>query len=253
MCDALSLDGKLALVTGGTRGVGRAISLHLARAGASVIANHVRDVESAAELEAQAAGENLSLSLCRADITTKKGLEKVERDVRNAGGALDALVHCAATGVHRRFEELTARHWDWTFSLNARAFFTLTKLLTPTLAKGASIVAVSSRGAVRAEPYYSVIGASKGALESLARHMAAELAPEGIRVNVLSPGSVQTHSWDVMPDGEQRLAETVSRTPMGRLVSLDEVASAALFLCSEASAGIVGQTIVVDGGSSIIA
>jgi enoyl-[acyl-carrier-protein] reductase (NADH) len=126
------------------------------------------------------------------------------------------------------------------------------KLLTPRFSKGASVVALSSQGAHSDIPYYSLVGASKGALESLARHLAAEMAPSGIRVNILCPGSVLTDSWIVMPDSEKRLAEAKQRTPIGRLVSLDEVAKAAQFLCSDASSGIVGHTLVVDGGACVV-
>ncbi len=253
MCDLLSQKGRRVLITGGTRGIGRALSLRFARAGASVVANYARDAESAGGLEAEAASEGLTIELCRADITGKRGLEKLVEFLRSGGAELTTLIHCAATGVHRPLEELTTRHFDWTLALNARAFLELVRRLTPCFSAGASVLAVSSRGATRAEPCYTLVGASKGALESLARHMAAELAPRGIRVNILSPGSVKTDSWDVLPDGERRLAEAVARSPIGRLVSLDEVSAAALFLCSDAAAGIVGQTLRVDGGTSIIA
>jgi len=89
-------------------------------------------------------------------------------------------------------------------------------------------------------------------LESLARHLAVELAPRGIRVNILSPGSVETEAWDAFPDKEQRLAEAARRAPIGRTVTLEEVACAAQFLCSTAARGIVGHTLVVDGGARIV-
>jgi enoyl-[acyl-carrier protein] reductase III len=114
---------------------------------------------------------------------------------------------------------------------------------------GSSIVAVSSEGATHAVSHYSLVGASKGALESLARHTAAELAPKGIRVNILSPGTVLTDAWKVLPDAESRLAEASRRSFLGRLTTLEEVASAAQFLCSDASSGLVGHTLVVDGGA----
>ena len=107
-------------------------------------------------------------------------------------------------------------------------------------------------GAVRALPYYTLVGSSKGALESLVRHMAAELAPRQIRVNAISPGTVLTDAWKVLPDREQRLAEATRRSPTGRLVTLDEVATAAQFLCSDAAAGVNGHTLVVDGGARIV-
>ena len=116
-------------------------------------------------------------------------------------------------------DELTDRHFDFTFALNVRAFFKLIKLVKPRLQKGSSVVAISSWGATRALPYYTLVGASKGALESLARHLAVELAPEGIRVNILTAGAVLTDVWKAMPNSEARIAETIRRTPAGRLVT----------------------------------
>jgi enoyl-[acyl-carrier protein] reductase III len=144
------------------------------------------------------------------------------------------------------------RHFDWTFSLNVRAFFEVIQVLMNRFSERSSVVAISSIGAQRALPYYSLVGASKGALESLARHLAVELAPRGIRVNILAPGTVATEVWKVIPEAEVRIATAIDRTPIRRLVTTDEVALAALFLCSQASMGIIGQTLVVDGGAGIV-
>ena len=240
-------------MTGGTRGIGRAISLRFGRAGARVIANYLRDERSAEGLKAEANAENLAVELCRADLTSERGLEQLERSVQGCGPELAGFVHCAATGVHRPVEELTDRHFDWVFNLNVRAFFDLIRLLMERFSKGSSIVAVSSWGALRALPSYSLIGSSKGALEALARHLALELAPRGVRVNVLTAGAVLTDVWKKMPNGEDRIAEAVRRTPAGRLVTTEEVAYGAQFLCSEAAAGVTGQTLVVDNGAGIVA
>jgi len=254
MADLFSLQGKRVLVTGGTRGIGRAISMRFARAGAEVLANYVRDPKSAEALSVEAAGEGLHIDLCRADLTSPKGMEQLVAHVQGRFPTLSTLVHCAATGVHRPLDQLTLRHFDWTFALNARAFFDLVLQLLPRFdARGASVLALSSDGATRAIPQYAVVGASKGALEALVRHMAVELAPRGIRVNTLSCGSVQTDAWKSMPDAEKRLTETCRRSPVGRLVTLDEVAWSAQFLCSDAAGGIVGQAVVVDGGVRIVA
>jgi enoyl-[acyl-carrier protein] reductase III len=188
----------------------------------------------------------------RADLTLAKGLALIQERMEGAGSDIVSVVHCAATGVHRSFADLTLKHWDWTMALNVRAFFELVHNLLPLFRPGSAIVAVSSAGAVRSVPAYTTIGSSKGALESLARHLAVELAPRGVRVNILSPGSVETRAWDAFPDQEQRLADALRRAPMGRLVTLEEVANAAQFLCSPASRGIVGHTLVVDGGSRIL-
>jgi len=245
----LGLKGKKALVTGGTRGIGRAISLRFARAGASVIANYIRDQKSADSLKATADQEGLPIELCRADLTTPQGLEQICKSIGEQ--PLSALVHCAATGVHRPLAELTPRHFDWTFALNVRAFFELVQALSDRFSSRSSIVAVSSMGGSRALPYYSLVGSSKAALESLARHLAVELAPRGIRVNILAPGTVETEVWKALPEGDDRLAAAARQSPIGRLVTPEEVASAAQFLCSEAASGIVGQTLIVDGGAAI--
>lgn len=250
--DLFSLHNKTILVTGGTRGIGQAISLRFARAGATVIANYLRNEHAAECLKSIATAEGLAITLCRADLTSEKGLEHVDRSVQESGLPLSGLVHCAATGVHRPLEELTDRHFDWTLNVNVRAFFKLIKLLMGRFPNGSSIVAVSSWGALRALPCYSMVGSSKGALEALARHLAVELAPRGIRVNILTAGAVLTEAWKAMPDGEARIAETIRRTPLGRLVTAEEVAFGAQFLCSDAAAGMVGQTLVLDGGTGIM-
>jgi NAD(P)-dependent dehydrogenase (short-subunit alcohol dehydrogenase family) len=245
---AFALSGRRILITGGTRGIGRAISVHLARAGADVVAGYARDDGAAQSLTEELAAEGRTIAVCRADVTTEPGKQRI---LQSIDAPLSAFVHCAATGVHRPLDELTLRHWDFTFGLNLRAFFDLVKSLLPKLGNGASIVAVSSEGAVHAFPNYTLVGATKGGLEALCRHLAVELAPRGIRVNVLSPGSVMTEAWQAFPDRDARLREALARSPRGRLTSPEEVACAAQFLCSDASSGLNGHTLVVDGGQRI--
>lgn len=251
--DPFGLSGKTILVTGGTRGIGEAISLRFARAGARVIANYVRNEQAAQLLKSTAEAEGHDVKLCRADLATDRGFELLTQCLDDGVGELSGLIHCAATGTHRRIDELTERHFDFTFNLNVRAFFKLTKLLLPRFSKEASIVAISSLGATRSLPYYTLVGSSKGALESLSRHLAVELAPRGIRVNILTAGTVFTDAWKSMPDSEARMAEAARRNPSGRLTTPEEVAFAAQFLCSRASVGIIGQTLFVDGGATTTA
>lgn len=250
--DLFSLHNKTVLVAGGTRGIGQAISLRFARAGAKVIANYLRNEKSAEELKAVAAEERLAIALCRADLTSDKGLEQLDSSLQAEGPNLSGLVYCAATGTHRPIDELTDRHFDFTFNLNVRAFFKLVKATKARMSRGSSIVAISSWGASRALPNYSLVGSSKGALEALARHFAAELGPAGVRVNILTAGAVLTDAWKSIPNSESRIAETIRRTPTGRLVTAEEVAYGAQFLCSDAAAGIVGQRLIVDGGAGIM-
>jgi enoyl-[acyl-carrier protein] reductase III len=244
-----SVDGKRIVVTGGTRGIGGAVSAHLARAGADVMAAYVRNDEAAEALVTELSRDGITLQTCRADLTIPAGMQRLLDAIGTR--PVSALVYCAATGVHRRVDDLTMRHWDFTFAVNLRALFELVTAILPQMAGGSTIVAVSSQGAVQALPNYTLVGATKGGLEALCRHLALELAPRGIRVNVLSPGSVMTQAWDAFPDREERLREAVERSPWRRLTSVEEVACAAHFLCSDASSGLNGHTLVVDGGQRI--
>jgi enoyl-[acyl-carrier protein] reductase III len=252
MVDPFQVRGQRILVVGGSRGIGRAIAWRLASAGANVLVNYVRERGPAEALAAEAAAAGLAVDVVRADVTSDKGREELFAAVDARFPAIDALVFAAATGVHRPFEQLTARHFDFTFALNVRAFLSLVQSAAPRMPQGGAIVAISSEGAVHAMHNYTLVGASKGALESMARHVSAELAGRGIRVNVLSPGTVRTEAWNAMPDADQRLSAAAARSPLGRLVTLEEVAAAAQFLVSPASSGLVGHTLVIDGGSRIV-
>ncbi len=250
--DAFGLSNESFVITGGTRGLGRAISLRFAEAGASVVAVYVRDQESADSLAKTAAERGLRIEPLRADLSRPAGVQKVHEHVSESGQALSGLIHCAATGVHKRAHEFDARDVRWVFSLNFEAFLELARALLPHMREGSTVLALSSKGAHRAVPSYGLVGASKGALEAFSRQLAAELAPRGIRVNILSPGAVRTDVWGIIPEGEERLAQAVARTPLGRLVTAEEVAYAAQFLCSAAGSGILGHSLIVDGGAEIL-
>jgi enoyl-[acyl-carrier protein] reductase III len=247
-----SLQGKRVLVVGGTRGLGRAIALQFAAAGARVIVNYVRESAAADELCGTAAAAGLPIEACRADMTSDKGREELAAFVNARFADLSTLVFSAATGVHRPLVDFTARHFDFTFNLNVKAFLLLVQQYLPRMVAGSTVIALSSEGAGRAVPQYGLVGASKGALESLCRNMAVELAPRGIRVNVLSPGTVETDVWKALPDAENRLRTAKERAPTKKLIQPQEVAWAAQFLASDASVGLIGHTLVVDGGARIV-
>ncbi|MDG4474852.1 enoyl-[acyl-carrier-protein] reductase FabL [Thiovibrio frasassiensis] len=246
-----NLRGKVGLVTGSSRGIGKAIAVRLAENGVDLVVNYVRhrqDAEATARLIEEKGARCL---VVKANVANDEDLQGMFALIKSEFGHLDFLISNAASGVLKPALELSSRHWNWAMEINARALLSLTQQAVPLMSKGARIMAVSSMGAVRAVENYTAVGASKAALESLVRHLAVELGPMGINVNTISAGAVDTEALKKFPNREQILDGALLRTPMGRLTTPEDVADVALFLCSELAAMIQGQTIVVDGGYSI--
>jgi enoyl-[acyl-carrier protein] reductase III len=233
------------LVTGGSRGIGRAIALRFARDGAERVAiGYLRNDDAAAATAEELRAAGTEPVLVRGNVSSDRVLEEVR-----ALGPLDVLVHNAATGVVRRALDTEDKHWDWTLNANARALLALARVAAPQMPAGSSIVAISSLGAQRVLENYALIGTSKAALESLVRYLAVELAP-GIRVNAVSAGVVQTGALEHFPNKDEMLR--VGRAnPVGRLVTPEDMAGAVAFLCSPDAEMVRGHVLVVDGGFSL--
>ena len=246
----MTFDGKSVLVTGGSRGIGKAIALRFAELGASRIAlGYLRNDRAAEEAAEELGSHGSEITLVRGDIgKPAKAAEAVEQ-----AGELDVVVANAASGVIRSAAELEEKHWDWTLNANARSLFTLARLAAPTMRAGGSIIAISSLGAQRVLDNYVLVGVSKAALEALVRYLAVELAPRDLRVNAVSAGLVETSALEYFPNREEMLTWYRKRTPGGRLVEPRDIADAVCFLASPAAAMIRGQTLVVDGGYSVLA
>ena len=238
--------GASVFVTGGSRGIGKAIALRFAREGAARVAIGFFRSDAAAE---ETAGELRALGAEPVLVRGNVAGERVAREVAELG-PLDVLVHNAATGVIRPALETEDKHWDWTHSANARALLSLTRAAAPAMPAGSSIVALSSLGASRVLENYSLVGTSKAALEALVRYLAVELGPSGIRVNAVSGGVVETAALEHFPNKEAML-EIGTRNPAGRIVTPDDIAGAVCFLCGPDAEMIRGQVIVVDGGFSL--
>jgi len=243
--------GKVALVTGGSRGIGRAIASRLAENGAEVIVNYVRHRRDAEDTVADIEGKGGKCQAVKANVAREDDIAMMFSEIKKRYGRLDILVSNAASGVLKPFMELTSRHWNWAMDINARALLNLSQSAVKMMPKGGRIMAVSSLGAVRAVQNYTVVGASKAALESLVRHMAVELGPREITVNTISAGVVDTDALKKFPNRDEIIAASLARTPLGRLTTPDDVANLALFLCSDLASMIHGQVIVVDGGYAI--
>jgi enoyl-[acyl-carrier protein] reductase III len=249
----INLKNKNAVVTGGTRGIGRAISLDLAECGANVYALYARDRKNAEVLEESANQRGLRIVTIRGDLTKDETFQTSVERVKQACETIDILVHVAASGVHKRAMELTDKHMRWTFEINFFAVHKLTLALIGSMKKGGRIIGVTSPGGTRVIPHYAAIGASKGALEALFRHYARELAREGIIVNLVCPGMVMTDAAQAFPEIRERLAMTLEYTPTGELTRPDQVAALVRYLCSEQASQIVGHTLVIDGGKGLLA
>jgi enoyl-[acyl-carrier protein] reductase III len=233
------------LVTGGSRGIGRAIALRLARDGAKRVAIGYFRSDSAAERTAEELRAlGAEPTLVRGNVGSDRVLEQVAEL-----GPLDVLVHNAASGVSVPALEASDKHWDWTLNTNARALLQLARVAAPSMPDGSSIVAISSLGARLVLDNYTLVGTSKAALESLVRYLAVELAPR-IRVNAVSGGVVDTDALNAFPNKDEMLAAGADN-PARRMVDPDDIAGAVSFLCSPDAAMIRGQTLVVDGGFSL--
>ena len=209
---------------------------------------HRKDAESTAKAIED---YGVKCMVVKANVANDDNVEAMFEDIRKEYDSLDIMVSNAASGVLKPALELSSRHWNWAMDINARALLSLVRTGAPLMPKGGRILAVSSLGAVRAIENYTAVGASKAALESLVRHLAVELGPKGINVNTISAGAVDTEALKKFPNREQILSTALSKTPMGRLTTPDDVGDVALYLCSDLATMIQGQTIVVDGGYSI--
>jgi enoyl-[acyl-carrier protein] reductase III len=244
-----SVEGRTALVTGGTRGIGKAIALRLASEGVSRIAlGYLRNDAAAEQAADEVRTAGAEPMLVRGNVASDRVIGEFA-----SHGPYAVVVHNAATGVIKPALETEDKHWDWTLNANARSLLSLARACAPDMESGSAIVAISSLGSHRVLENYVLVGTSKAALESVVRYLAVELAPRGIRVNAVSAGVVETEALDHFPNREQMLRAAHTRTPAGRLVEPNDVAAAVAYLCSPDATMVRGHTLIVDGGYSLLA
>jgi enoyl-[acyl-carrier protein] reductase III len=249
----VTLDGRLALVTGGSRGIGRTICVDLARRGADVAFTYLRNEEAAQETTTQIEAEGRRGYAIRSRIDSAEHCAAlVERAAAELGG-LDLLVSNAASGVIRPALEVTEKHWDWTLNTNARAIVFLAQAAVPHMEArgGGAIIGMSSLGSFRVLENYTLVGVSKAALEAAIRYLAVELAPLGIRVNGVSGAVVETGALQHFPNRDAMLRDGAEKTPAGRILVPQDLANAVAWLASAESSMVIGQTLIVDGGYSL--
>ena len=251
----MRFEGKVALVTGSGRGIGRTIALRFAEEGADLVVNFFRNRDPAEETAEAIRALGRKAIVVKANIGEIEGIDQLFDTVEAEYGGLDIFVSNAASGYNRPVLQQKPKGWDWTMNINARALLFGGQRAAPLMESrgGGHIVAISSPGSFRVLPDYVVVGASKAALEALTRYLAVELSPLGIVVNAISPGIVETDAlqhFDVLKDNTV-IPQAIEATPAGRLVTPEDVAGLVAFLCSEEASMIRGQVILIDGGSTL--
>ena len=242
--------GKFALVTGGSRGIGKAIALELARGGADIAFNYLRNHAAAAETHREISDLGVRCVRVKAHLGDTAKIKELFARIEREFGQLDILVNNAASGVQLPASELEERHWDWTMNINARAPWLCAIEASRLMTQGGSIVNITSQGSQRVLPHYFSVGTSKAALEAITRYLAVELAPKGISVNAVSGGYVETGAFDSFPNREEMIS--AGQQGLGkRSLSPEDIAGVVAFLCTEEAEMIRGQVIVVDAGSSL--
>lgn len=251
-----NLDGKIALVTGSGRGIGKAIAIKLAQSGADLIVNYSRNRSQAEETAQIIQSIGKKAQVIKANISKEEDIVSLFEEITTTYGKLDILVNNAASGFNRPLVEQKVSGWDYTMQVNVRAAMLCSQKAIPLMEKAGAghIINISSPGSTRVLPDYIAVGSSKAALDSLTRYMAVELAPKNIRVNAVSPGMVETEALKhfAFMSNTDVISKTIQNTPAGRLVTPEDVSDIVAFLCSSGADMICGQVIVVDGGFTLI-
>ncbi|MDE2571127.1 MAG: SDR family oxidoreductase [bacterium] len=248
-------DGKIALITGSSRGIGKALALTLARQGATLVINYKKNEEAArqtvAEIEALGAGA----SSVQADIEEPAQIDRLFEQVLHRHGRLDIFVSNAAASSFKSILDLKPHNLDRSFNLNVRAFVLGAQRAVALMRDGGRIAVISSYGSIRAYPTYSNLGSAKAAIEAWVRYMAVEFAPYGINVNAVNGGIIETESSAFFYNvaGMPPLSKVLPKVPAARMGTAQEIADAVAFLLGPESSYITGQTLIVDGGLSVVA
>ncbi|MFY9663670.1 MAG: SDR family oxidoreductase [Candidatus Cybelea sp.] len=247
---------KVSLITGSSRGIGRALALTLAREGAEIVVNYVRNADLAAATVREIEALGTRAIAVQADMENVDEIDLLFDRVATEFGRLDHFVSNAAASAFKKIANLKAHNLDRSFNLNVRAFVLGAQRAVKLMKDGGRIAVLSSYGSIRAYPTYANLGSNKAAVEAWVRYMAVEFAPLRINVNAVNGGLIDTESCAYFYErvaGMAPIESVLSKIPKGRMGTAQEVAETIAFLLAPESEYITGQTIAVDGGLSVIA
>ncbi|MDP9728196.1 enoyl-[acyl-carrier-protein] reductase FabL [Alicyclobacillus sp. TC] len=243
---------KVVCVSGSSRGIGKQLALAYAQEGADVVIHYFRNGEAAREVVAEVEKMGRRALMVKANLAEEHKIHSMFDEIEKYYGKLDVYVHNAASGRNRKALDVDVKGWDWTQNVNARSLLIAAQRAVPLMAEGSSLLAISSFGSDHVFPFYTSVGASKAAIESLIRYLAIELAPQRINANAISAGAVETGALEHFPEIERTWEQVKERLPYHRMVTSEDVAHLALFLTSKEAEMIRGQTIRMDGGITLL-
>jgi len=243
---------KFALVIGGSRGIGKAVALALARECMTVGIAYLRNDASANETANEVRRLGGTACMFKLDVRNPDEIKNLFQEIQKKFGSIHVLVHSVGLGIFKPLNELSSGQLTRIFDINARSFILCSQESARLMKRGGNIVALSSLGGQRYVSRYGAIGVAKAALESAVRYLAVELAPKGIKVNAVSGGPVDTIGVKALPDYKKRKKLAIKMSPLGKIASPDDIANIVVFLCKKESDWIRGQILIADGGLSLM-
>lgn len=246
------LQGKVAIVTGASKGIGASIAKHLGKEGASVVINYSSSKESADQVVNDIKRSGGKAIAVQADLVKKGDIDRLFKETKSAFGKLDILVNNAGIYDFQPLEAITEDHFHKQFNLNVLSLLLATKEAVEFFGQnGGNIINISSISGISPQPGAAVYCATKAAVDAITKSLAKELGPKNIRVNSLNPGMVETEGLHTSGIADSDFRTTIEKlTPLGRIGQPDDVGKVAVFLASEDSGWITGETILVSGGLS---